>query len=42
MYNSILVPIDLVVYTPEEHARLRTWRSSIAGIADREGRVLHG
>ena len=36
------VPMDVVVYTPEEFARLREWRSSIAGIADRDGRVLHG
>jgi predicted nucleotidyltransferase len=36
------VPIDLVVYTPQEYARFREWRSSVAGIADREGRVLHG
>ena len=33
---------DLVIYTPEEYERLRTWRTSVAGIADREGLVLHG
>jgi predicted nucleotidyltransferase len=36
------VPMDIVVYTPEEYARLRHWKSSVAGIADREGRVLYG
>jgi len=36
------VPIDLVVYTPAEYQHYRTWRSSVAGIADREGKVLHG
>lgn len=36
------VPIDLVVYTVEEHERLRRWRSTVAGIADREGRILVG
>lgn len=39
---DVPVPIDLVVYTPKEYTRLRRWRSSIAGIADREGRVLYG
>ena len=34
------VLLDLVVYTPEEYARFREWKSSVAGIADREGRVL--
>ena len=36
------VSLDLVIYTPDEYERFRKWRSSIAGIADREGRVLHG
>ena len=39
--GDVGVPIDLVVYTPEEYERLRGWRSSIASIADREGIVLH-
>ena len=39
---DLRVPMDIVVYTPEEYARLRHWKSSVAGIADREGRVLYG
>ncbi len=31
------VPLDLVVYTPDEYRRIRTWPSSIAATADREG-----
>ena len=38
---GIHVPIDLVVYTPSEYERIRTWKSSIAAIADREGQVLY-
>jgi len=37
---DLRVPMDIVVYTPDEFARLRHWKSSVAGIADREGRVL--
>lgn len=36
------VPVDLVVYTPAEFEEQRRYRSSIAAIAEREGRVLHG
>jgi predicted nucleotidyltransferase len=39
---DIPVPMDLVIYRPDEYERLRHWRTSIAGIADREGRVLVG
>jgi len=39
---DIEVPIDLVVYSRDEFARLRQWRTSLAGIADRGGKVLHG
>jgi len=39
---DVPVPIDLVVYTPDEYERLGRWRSSIAAIAEREGRVLYG
>lgn len=38
---GIEVPLDLVVYTPSEYARLRTWKSSVAAIADREGLILY-
>lgn len=39
---DVRIPMDVVTYTPEEYERLRTWRSSIAAIADREGKVLYG
>ena len=39
---EVHVPMDVVIYTPEEYERFRKWPSSVAGIADREGRVLHG
>ena len=45
VYRHLLdlpVSFDLVIYTPDEYERLRTWRTSVAGIADREGVVLHG
>jgi predicted nucleotidyltransferase len=39
---DIQMPLDLVVYTPEEYERFRRWRSSVAALAEREGRVLCG
>jgi predicted nucleotidyltransferase len=36
------VAIDLVVYTPAEYERFRTWTTAVAAIADREGRTLVG
>ena len=39
--GDVGVGVDLVVYTPEEYDRLRHWRSSVAALADREGRVLY-
>ena len=39
---DVHVPIDLVIYTPQEFDKLRHWKSSIAAIADREGLVLVG
>ncbi|MEK6608846.1 MAG: nucleotidyltransferase domain-containing protein [Myxococcota bacterium] len=45
IYRHLLglpVPVDLVIYTPEEYQRLRRFPSTVAGIADREGRVLVG
>ena len=35
------VPLDLLVYTPEEYAKLLRWRSSAVAIAEAEGRVLY-
>ena len=42
LLRGIGVPLDVVVYTREEYERLRSWRSSVAGIADREGILVHG
>lgn len=36
------VAVDLVVYTPEEHERLKSFQSTVAGIAEQEGKVLVG
>jgi predicted nucleotidyltransferase len=36
------VAMDILVYTPEEYARYRTYPSSVVRIAEREGIVLHG
>lgn len=36
------VAVDLVIYTPEEHRRMRSFPSTVAGIAEKEGRVLVG
>ena len=36
------VALDVIVYTPEEYARYRTYPSSIVRTAEREGIVLHG
>jgi predicted nucleotidyltransferase len=35
------LPTDILVVTPRELERLRTWMSSIVAVALREGRVLH-
>jgi uncharacterized protein len=35
------MPTDILVFTPREVERLRTWMSSIVAIALREGRVIH-
>jgi predicted nucleotidyltransferase len=35
------VPTDVLVYTPEEAARLATWRSSVVAAALSEGKVLY-
>lgn len=40
--GDVGVPVDLVIYTPEEYQRLRRFRTTVAGIADREGHVLVG
>lgn len=32
---------DIIVVTPQELEQLRNWRSSVIGVALREGRVLH-
>lgn len=40
--SDLAIPIDLVVYTPEEYERFRTWRSGVAAAAEREGIVLAG
>ena len=40
--RGIGVPLDLIVYTPEEYAQYRTYPSSIVHAAEREGIVLHG
>ncbi|MEK6608090.1 MAG: nucleotidyltransferase domain-containing protein [Myxococcota bacterium] len=34
--------MDVLVYTPEEYARERTYPSSVVRTAEREGIVLHG
>jgi len=34
------IPLDILVYTPEEHMKLGSWRSSAVAIAESEGRVL--
>ena len=39
---DILVPVDLIIYTPEEFEKVRRLKSSIAGIAEREGLILVG
>ncbi|MBI4701602.1 MAG: nucleotidyltransferase domain-containing protein [Deltaproteobacteria bacterium] len=33
-------PMDILVYTPEEYARLSTWTSSVVYEANRTGKVL--
>jgi len=38
---DIHVPKDIVVFTPAEHARLMTWKSSVVYDAEQTGRVLH-
>lgn len=38
--KDIKVPMDILVFTPEEHARLSTWTSSVVYEANRTGRVL--
>lgn len=35
------VPVDIIVYTPEEFDRLASWPSSIVAAAISEGNVLH-
>ena len=45
VYRRLLdlpVAVDLVIYTPEEHDRLRSFLSTVAGIAEQEGKVLVG
>jgi predicted nucleotidyltransferase len=32
---------DIIVVTPQELEQLRNWRSSVVGVALREGKVLH-
>lgn len=39
---DLAIPMDLVIYTGEEYEQYRTWKSSVAAIADREGIVLYG
>ena len=34
------VAIDLVFYTPAEYEKFRHWNSTVAGMAETEGRVL--
>jgi len=38
---DIEVPKDIIVVTPEEHARLLAWTSSVVRRAEAEGLVLH-
>lgn len=39
--RDIRASFDIVVVTPEEFDRLRSWKSSVVARASREGRVLH-
>lgn len=39
--RALGVPLDLLVYTPDEYAALRGWRSSAVAIAETEGQVLY-
>jgi predicted nucleotidyltransferase len=38
---EVAVPKDFVVLTPDEYARFRTWRSSVAHQAELTGKVLY-
>ncbi|MFZ4580730.1 MAG: nucleotidyltransferase domain-containing protein [Myxococcota bacterium] len=38
---DVRVPKDIVVFTPDEYARLMTWKSSVVYEAETTGRVLH-
>lgn len=38
---DIEVGKDILVFTPAEHARLMTWKSSVVYDAERTGRVLY-
>jgi uncharacterized protein len=40
-FAGINASFDLLVVTPDEYRRLRTWKSSVVHIADVEGRLLH-
>lgn len=35
------IPLDLLVYTPEEYTKLLQWRSSAVAVAEAEGRVVY-
>jgi predicted nucleotidyltransferase len=35
------IPVDIIVYTPEEFDKLASWPSSIVAVAISEGSVLH-
>ena len=39
--KDIGVPLDIAVVTPSEFSRLKSRRTHIVAIADREGRILH-
>ena len=39
--RGVVVAKDILVLTPAEHAKYRTWRSSVVYEAEATGKVLH-
>ena len=39
--RGFAVPLDLLIYTPDEYDQLKHWKSSAVAIAESEGRVLY-